>query len=149
MLPYYTEKVCDDGWAAVGDATSFIDPLYSPGLDFCSFTSYYVANLLARSLAGENVSALLDYYNAQYPVTYRKWFESLYQDKYFFMGEADLLSAALLLDVASYYIGIVRPVYRDPACAFARLPFEVRPARLAASMMKFYRRRLVALANNL
>src|SRR5213076_1737501 len=94
MLPYHCEKVCGDGWAAVGDATSFIDPLYSPGLDFCSFTSYYVANLLARSLAGENVSGLLDYYNTQYPVTYRKWFESLYQDKYFFMGEADLMSAA-------------------------------------------------------
>ena len=98
-LPYWSEKVCGDGWAAVGDATSFIDPLYSPGLDFCSFTSYFVADLLARSLAGENVRALLDYYNAQYPVTYRKWFESLYQDKYFYMGEADLMSAALLLDV--------------------------------------------------
>src|SRR2546422_1959948 len=147
-LPYWSEKVCGDGWAAVGDATSFIDPLYSPGLDFCSFTSYYVGTLLSRSLAGENVRALLDYYNAQYPVTYRKWFESLYQDKYFFMGEADLMSAALLLDVASYYIGIVRPVYRDPECAFARLPFEGRPGRLAASMMKFYRRRLVALAKN-
>ena len=36
-------------------------------------------------------------------MTYRKWFESLYQDKYFYMGEADLMSAALLLDVSSYY----------------------------------------------
>jgi len=53
-LPYWSEKVCGDGWAAVGDATSFIDPLYSPGLDFCSFTSYFVADLLGRSLAGEN-----------------------------------------------------------------------------------------------
>jgi hypothetical protein len=91
---------------------------------------------------------LLDYYNAQYPVTYRKWFESLYQDKYFYMGEADLMSAALLLDVSSYYIGLVRPVYRDPECAFARLPFEGRPGRIAASIMKFYRQRLVALAKN-
>ena len=57
-------------------------------------------------------------------MTYRQWFESLYQDKYFFMGEADLMSAALLLDVASYYVGLVRQVYRDPECAFARLPFE-------------------------
>jgi hypothetical protein len=59
-----------------------------------------------------------------------------------------LMSAALLLDVASYYIGLVRPVYRDPECAFARLPFEGRPGRVAASMMKLYRRRLVALAKN-
>ena len=64
------------------------------------------------------------------------------------MGEADLMSAALLLDVASYYIGLVRPVYRDPEWAFARLPFEGRPGRIAASMIRFYRRRLVALAKN-
>src|SRR5213079_3695161 len=104
-LPYWSEKVCGDGWAAVGDATSFIDPLYSPGLDFCSFTSYYVANLLARGLAGENVSAALSYYNEQYPVTYRLWFETLYKDKYFYMGDAELMAAALLLDVGMYFAG--------------------------------------------
>ena len=147
-LPYWSEKVCGDGWAAVGDATGFIDPLYSPGLDFCSFTSYFVANLLAQNLAGENVTPLLDYYNAQLPVTYRRWFESLYQDKYFYMGEADLMAAALLLDVANYYVGLVRPVYRDPECAFAHLPFEGWPGRVAAKMMKFYRKRLVTLAKN-
>ena len=70
MLPYHSEKVCGDGWAAVGDAAGFIDPLYSPGLDFCSYTSYYVANLLADSLAGEDVAERLRYYNDQYPITY-------------------------------------------------------------------------------
>jgi flavin-dependent dehydrogenase len=147
-LPYWSEKVCSNGWAAVGDAAGFIDPLYSPGLDFCSFTSYFVADLLARSLAGEKVDALIDYYNTQYPTTYRRWFESLYQDKYFYMGEADLMAAALLLDVASYYVGLVRHVYRDPECAFARFPFEGRPGRIAAWAMNFYGRRLVALAKN-
>ncbi len=145
-LPYWSEKVCGDGWAVVGDAAGFIDPLYSPGLDFCSFTTYFVADLLTRSLAGENVSMLLDYYNAQCPLTYRRWFESLYQDKYFYMGEADLMSAALLLDVASYYTGLVRGVYRDPECAFSRLPFHGWPGRIAAATMKFYSHRLVALA---
>ena len=94
-LPYCSTQVCGDGWAAVGDAASFIDPLYSPGLDLCAYTSYFVTDLGA-CLAGENVRASLDYYNAQYPVTYRKWFESLYQDKYFYMGEADLMSACVV-----------------------------------------------------
>jgi flavin-dependent dehydrogenase len=92
----------------VGDAAGFIDPLYSPGLDFCSYTSYYVADLLARSLKGEDVTERLHHYNQQYPVTYRSWFESLYKDKYYYMGDADLTSAALLLDVSSYYTGLVR-----------------------------------------
>ena len=145
-LPYSSGKVCDDGWATVGDAAGFIDPLYSPGLDFCSYTSYYVADLLARSLAGEEVAESLTYYNEQYPITYRLWFETLYKDKYYYMGDAELMSAALLLDVGMYFIGLVIPVYRDPEKEFLRLPFEGVAGRVVGGLMKFYNRRLVALA---
>src|ERR1700737_809814 len=145
MLPYYSEKVCDDGWAAVGDAAGFIDPLYSPGLDFCSYTSYYVADLLSRALAGDEVADRLRYYNEQYPVTYRDWFETLFKDKYFYMGDAELMSAALLLDVSSYYFGLVIPLYRDPETEFLNLPFRGGGGRFAARMMKFYNRRLVTM----
>ena len=147
MLPYHSEKVCNDGWAAVGDATGFIDPLYSPGLDFCSYTSYYVADLIGKALAGEDVAERLRYYNEQYPVTYRRWFDSLYKDKYYYMGDADLMSAALLLDVSSYYLGLVEAVYRDPECEFLNLPFGGAGGRIAAKFMSFYSRRLVALAS--
>jgi flavin-dependent dehydrogenase len=145
-LPYWSEKVCDDGWAAVGDAAGFLDPLYSPGLDFCSFTSYIVADMLGRDLAGEDVTRRINYYNEQYRVTYRAWFESLYRDKYFYMGEGDLMAAALLLDVSSYYMGLVRHVYHNPECAFTRLPFEGRGGHLAAAFMKFYSGRLARIA---
>jgi flavin-dependent dehydrogenase len=145
MLPYQSAKVCDDGWVIVGDAAGFIDPLYSPGLDFCSYTSYYAADLLARSLAGESVSDRLHYYNRQHPVMYRAWFEALYKDKYYYLGDADLMSAALLLDVSSYYVGLVIPAYRDPECEFLKLPFRGPLGGFFAQMMKFYNRRLVAL----
>ncbi len=145
-MPYSSGKVCGDSWATVGDAAGFIDPLYSPGLDFCSYTSYYVADVLARNLAGEDVAAALDYYNEQYPVTYRLWFETLYKDKYFYMGDAELMAAALLLDVGTYFIGLVIPVYKNPEREFLHLPFEGTPGRVFAGMMKFYNRRLVALA---
>ncbi|MEY2526613.1 MAG: hypothetical protein QOE73_1384 [Verrucomicrobiota bacterium] len=147
MLPYHSEKVCDDGWAAVGDAAGFIDPLYSPGLDFCSYTSYYVADLIAKALAGEDVVERLRYYNEQYPVTYRRWFESLYKDKYYYMGDAELMSAALLLDVSSYYLGLVHAVYRDSDREFLNLPFGGMGGRFAAKFMTFYSRRLTVLAN--
>ena len=147
MLPYHSEKVCGDGWAIVGDAAGFIDPLYSPGLDMCSYTSYYVADVVARSLKGENVAEPIRHYNEQYPVTYRLWFESLYKDKYYYMGDAELMSAALLLDVSSYYIGLVTGVYRDPESAFYNLPFTGNAGRVARSIMRFYGRRLVAMAN--
>jgi len=145
-MPYWSEKVCGESWITVGDAAGFIDPLYSPGLDFCSYTSYYVADLLARSLGGEDVSKALSYYNEQYPVTYRLWFETLYKDKYYYMGDAELMAAALLLDVGMYFIGLVIPVYKDPEREFLHLPFEGTPGRAVGAMMKFYNRRLVTLA---
>jgi hypothetical protein len=97
-------------------------------------------------LAGEDVADRLRYYNQQYPITYRYWFESLYKDKYYYMGDAELMSAALLLDVSSYYLGLVRASYRDPEHEFLNLPFGGLGGRLAASIMSFYNRRLVALA---
>jgi hypothetical protein len=145
-LPYSSVQVCGDGWAIVGDAAGFIDPLYSPGLDFCSYTSNYVADMLATQLAGEDVADRLRYYNEQYPVTYRLWFETLYKDKYFYMGDAELMAAALLLDVGMYFVGLVMPVYRDPEREFLHLPFEGTPGRVVAAMMKLYNRRLATLA---
>jgi flavin-dependent dehydrogenase len=145
MLPYHSEKVCGDGWASVGDAAGFLDPLYSPGLDMCSYTSYYVADVLARHLSGEDVAPRVRLYNEHYPVMYRHWFEGLYKDKYYYMGDAELMSAALLLDVGLYYLGLVIPAYKNPEAALLDLPFQGRPGRITAAMVKFYQRRLVAL----
>jgi flavin-dependent dehydrogenase len=147
-LPYYATQVCGEGWAIAGDAASFIDPLYSPGLDLCAYTTSIVSDIVARSLGGENTAAHQRYYNEQFITTYRRWFETLYKDKYFYMGEADLMSAALLLDVGSYFIGLVRPVYGNPEESFLQLPFEGAAGRVFAAMMKLYNRRLGALARN-
>jgi hypothetical protein len=79
---------------------------------------------------------------------YRSWFETLYKDKYHYMGDAELMSAALLLDVGTYFIGLVIPIYKNPEREFFNLPFEGAPGRIFGGMMKFYNRRLVALAKN-
>ncbi len=107
-----------------------------------------VSDLVVRSLDGEEMAERRRYYNEQFVTTYRLWFETLYKDKYFYMGEADLMSAAFLLDIGSYFIGLVRPAYANPERAFLQLPFEGLPGRVFAGMMKFYNRRLVTLAQN-
>jgi flavin-dependent dehydrogenase len=145
-MPYYADKVCDDGWAVVGDAGSFMDPFYSPGLDLCSYTSFIVADFLAQSLTGKDISAPLADYNKKYPVMYRHWFESLYKDKYYYMGDAELMSTSLLLDVGLYYLGLVIPAYRNPESAFLILPFSGPIGRMVAGLLSFYNRRLAIIA---
>jgi flavin-dependent dehydrogenase len=145
-LPYFSERVMGDGWAIVGDAASFIDPLYSPGLDFCAFTAHGAQSLIARSLSGEDVAGCVEGYNSRFAFCYRSWFDAIYRDKYFYMGDAELMAAAFLLDIAAYHLGPVRQVYSDPATQFDFLPFDGKPGRVVAAFMRFYNRRLAALA---
>ena len=145
-LPYVSERVHGDGWAIVGDAAGFIDPLYSPGLDFCSFTAQGAKCLILKALGGEAVEGCIADYNAAFAFSYRAWFEGIYRDKYYYVGDAELMSVAFLLDVALYHLGPVRQVYADPAAQFARLPFEGNAGRAVGFFMGFYNRRLANLA---
>jgi flavin-dependent dehydrogenase len=38
-LPYFSTTYAGDGFVIVGDAGAFIDPLYSPGMDWIAFTT--------------------------------------------------------------------------------------------------------------
>jgi len=145
-LAYWTEKISADGWFAVGDAASFIDPFYSSGLDFCAFTTSGAAALIDRSLAGEDVRAEVGKFNERFQFCYRAWFESIYRDKYYYMGDAELMGAAFLMDIASYHLGPVRQVYSDPARQFESFPFDGVPGRVVHRVMSFYNRRLATLA---
>lgn len=145
-LPYVSERVMGDGWAMAGDAAGFIDPLYSPGLDFCAFTAHGAQSMIARALDGEDTAACVEQYNARFSFCYRAWFDAIYRDKYFYLGDAELMAAAFLLDIALYHLGPVRQVYSDPATQFDFFPFDGKPGRVVAAFMAFYNRRLVALA---
>ena len=151
QLPYSVHQVAGDGWACVGDASGFLDPLYSPGLDFCSFTAASVSELIARQLGpdaptGDETRRLLEDYNQRFRFCFRSWFECIYRDKYFYLGDAEIMAAAFLMDIASYHLGPVTQVYADPATMFGQFPFDGRPGRWAARLIAFYNRRLVRLA---
>jgi flavin-dependent dehydrogenase len=149
-LPYCNQKIMGEGWAMVGDAAGFIDPFYSPGLDFCSFTSHGAHTMIARSLTGElvdrNLTEAIESYNARFAFCFRSWFEGIYRDKYYYLGDAELMAAAFLLDIANYHLGPVRQVYQDPETQFSFFPFDGMPGRIAAKALAFYNGRLVTIA---
>lgn len=146
MLPYYSEQVAGEGWVLAGDAAGFIDPFYSPGLDFCSFTTHKAQSLVARSLAGEDVRGAISDYNRRFAFCYHAWFNGIYRDKYFYMGDAELMAAAFLMDIASYHLGPVRQVFMDSQTQFDFLPFDGIPGKVVARILRFYNHRLVKIA---
>lgn len=145
-LAYRSERIAGNRWIMVGDACGFMDPLYSHGLDFCGHTVYAAVNLVEKNLAGENTQEITDYLNMAYPRSWRIWFDALYKDKYAYMGDAELIYASFLMDLATYFIGPVRLVYSNPEYEWTRMPYDGPAGALFGRFMAFYNRRLVHLA---
>ncbi|MBK1831413.1 NAD(P)/FAD-dependent oxidoreductase [Verrucomicrobiaceae bacterium R5-34] len=146
-LPYYSEKIAGDGWTIAGDAAGFMDPLYSQGLDFCSHTVYSSYALLRQHFSGECVKEEIAMRENEYKRSYFYWFDALYKNKYYYIGDAELMHVAYLLDIATYFIGPVRLVYEDHDTEFAKMPYDGPAGTFFAKFMRFYNRRLCRLAH--
>jgi flavin-dependent dehydrogenase len=151
-LAYRSRRFAERGWLLVGDAAAFIDPFYSPGLDFASFSTYASARLVAEELNGRLPASALERAVAEHQATfdryYERYFEALYLDKYAVMGDAELMGAAYLLDTSLYYMGVVHPTQRDiEEYRYPPLGRDVRAATIAWKVLRFYNQRLVRLAH--
>ncbi|MEO8379241.1 MAG: NAD(P)/FAD-dependent oxidoreductase [Acidobacteriota bacterium] len=145
-LPYATKQYMGRGWAMVGDAAAFLDPYYSPGLDHASFSSEATVEIVKEDFSGKDVTARIAEHNETFLRSYWRFFRAIYKDKYYYMGESDLLSAAMLIDTAQYYIFVVIPAYKFFK-RFHWMPvLGPKPAFLSYRMMLMYNRRFKAIA---
>jgi flavin-dependent dehydrogenase len=145
-LPYYSTQFAGDGFALVGDAAAFIDPFYSPGMDWISFTSYSSAQLILAQQRGEELGPLLERHNEAFARSYRRWFEAIYKDKYEYMGEFDLLRCAFTLDLGLYYLGIASQPYKRGHQALSEPVFSTPPSIPFFHFMRAYNRRFAQIA---
>jgi flavin-dependent dehydrogenase len=145
-LAYYSEQSIGDGWALVGDAAGFLDPLYSQGFDFISYTCFGVFEILSDSLAGKDVSRASTRYNQLYLKQFHTWFEGVYKDKYYYLGDLELMTIAFYLDVGAYFIGPVRQAYSNHPHKYSGLPYAGPIGQLFGNLMRTYNRRLAAIA---
>ncbi len=145
-LPYVTRQYMGPGWALLGDAAAFLDPYYSPGLDHAAFTAEATAEIIARDAAGEDVRARIEEHNATFLRSYHRFFHAVYRDKYFYMGEHDLLSAAFLLDTVQYYLFVVIPAYRGLGRCRWMPVLGPKVGWASYRLMAAYNRRFTALA---
>jgi flavin-dependent dehydrogenase len=145
-LPFFAKQYMGNGWALLGDAASFLDPYYSPGLDHASFTAEATAEIVGLDAKGEDIGARIVEHNAAFTRSYTRFFRSIFKDKYYYMGEHDLLAAAMILDTAHYYIFVVMPAYRI-AKKFQWMPvLGPKPAFFSYHFIKLYHRRFKAIA---
>jgi flavin-dependent dehydrogenase len=146
-LAYSSRTMAGDGFALVGDAAAFLDPLYSPGMDWISFTTSATTALIAAQQRGEPVAPLVARHNATFTQSYRCWFEAIYRNKYQYLGEYDLMQLAFRMDLGLYYLGIVSQPFKFGAQALTIAPFSVPMSRPVHRFMRFYNGRLAAIAS--
>ena len=145
-LPYSARQYMGRGWALLGDAALFIDPYYSPGLDHAAFSVEATVEILKADQKSRPLDALIREHNETFVRSYHRFFEAAYRDKYFYMGEADLLSASFILDTAHYYIFLVVPAYRFLK-KFSWMPvLGPKPAFFSYHLMSLYNRRFKRIA---
>ena len=149
-LPYRVTQVADDGWAAVGDAAGFIDPFYSPGLDWAALTVTKTVDLIASALrpgaTRAATSQALSRHNREFTVGFSRWFEALYRDKYYVIGDAELMEIALRTEVSLYYFGILTGPYRRGESGLD-VPFSHPLSIPFYFLMRFMTRRLASVGH--
>jgi flavin-dependent dehydrogenase len=145
-LPYFSTTFAGDGFVLVGDAAGFIDPFYSPGMDWISFTSSSAAGLILAQRKGEEIKPRVARHNRDFSLSYQRWFEAIYKDKYEYMGEFDLMRLAFLLDLGFYYAGVVSQPFKHGAQAFLEPMFSTAPSVPFFLLIRAYNRRLASIA---
>ncbi len=150
-LAYSTTVFAGDGFVLTGDAAGFIDPLYSPGMDWLSYTTTRAVELILSEQDGCGTAALagkIDAHNRDFTRSYDRWFTAIYQDKYEYLGDFELMRTAFRLDLGLYYLGVVSQPLKFGPAALRNSVFTLSTSDLPHWLMRTYNRRLVSIARS-
>jgi flavin-dependent dehydrogenase len=145
-LPYYSTTFAGDGFALVGDAAAFLDPFYSPGMDWISFTCTATNRFITASQQGEELAPMLEEHNRDFARSYQRWFQGIYQDKYEYMGEFDLMRLAFLLDLGLYYLGVASQPFKRGGDSLREPIFSTARSAPFFHFIRTYNRRFARIA---
>ncbi len=147
-LPYCSTTFAGDGFVLVGDASAFLDPLYSPGMDWISFTVSSAARLILLQQRGEDIAPRVTKHNREFALSYHRWFAALYRNKYEYLSEYDLLRLAFLLDVGLYYLGVASQPFKRGKTALCEPVFTAPLSTPFYVLMRSYNRRFAEMARS-
>ncbi len=144
-LAYSSRRYAGDGFVLVGDAAAFLDPLYSPGMDWLSYTVTRAVDLIAHSLDGQSAAAKIQSYQNDFTRCYQRWFTAIYLNKYDYLGDFELMRTAFRLDLALYYLGVVSQPFLRGADSLGQPSFTTPPSTPVYHLIRLYTRRLASM----
>jgi flavin-dependent dehydrogenase len=147
-LPYYSTHQAGDGHVLVGDAAAFIDPFYSPGMDWVSFSVTRATDMILAERRGEPVAPLVGRHERDFGRSAQRWFRGIYLNKYDYMGDFELMRLAFILDLGLYYLGVAAQPYKRGLDGLREPVFSTPPSVPVYWLMSTYTRRFAAMARN-
>jgi flavin-dependent dehydrogenase len=141
-LPYLSNRLYDDGIAVIGDAAAFIDPLFSPGIEFSCQQSIWLSDLIVDYFVNEKMN---EKKWKKYEKVFLQAFSNrilVYEKRYQLMGSYDLFSNWVQLDFFAYFGFTIIPAVWFPA----RMKFPPRFVFPTKHIYNFFTRRYLKIA---
>ena len=145
-LPYHSKSIAGDGYILVGDAAGFLDPFYSPGLDWVAFTTSAALDLITSEAAQMDPAKSAADIDKRFLQSYHRWFEAIYEGKYIYKGDFELMRMAFVTDLAGYYFGMVMGIYKKGESEMSKPVFATAGTTVPFLLIRQYNRRLVKMA---
>lgn len=91
-----------DRWAITGEAGVFLDPLYSPGIDYIAMANMQICSMIERDLAGESLRLIAPRYQGLFLQLFQDNLLT-YEDQYRLFGNPRVMSLKYVWDYAIYW----------------------------------------------
>lgn len=91
-----------DRWAVTGEAGVFLDPLYSPGIDYIAMANSQICSLIEHDLQGTAIDLLAARYQGIFLSLFKDNLQA-YQDQYQLFGNPRVMSLKYVWDYALYW----------------------------------------------
>jgi hypothetical protein len=89
-------------WAITGEAGVFLDPLYSPGIDYIAMANTMICSLIEHDRAGTAIDLMAARYQGIFLNLFHDNLQT-YQDQYPLFGNARVMSLKYVWDYALYW----------------------------------------------
>ena len=136
-LAYKSKSIVKPGFASIGDASAFVDPLFSPGMEIIVEQSLSLSSLLTEDFSYNDKMRWQRYEKDLLKSIDTRIF--LYKDRYKIMGEFDLFTNWTQLDFFGYYIFHVLPSVYFPAMIKYTPKFNF----ITKALYKFFKNRIL------
>lgn len=91
-----------DRWAITGEAGVFLDPLYSPGIDYIAIANTQICSLIDQDLQGQSIDLMAARYQGIFLALFHDNLQT-YRDQYPLFGNPRIMSLKYVWDYALYW----------------------------------------------